>query len=101
MVSAMVDLSAPASVTAARPRRGTGPDAFWRGLAVPAAIAIVWTASVHLGLVQSRLLVPLERIAVLPFVDEAGRHLWLGLGASLVRLVVGFTVGATLGVALG
>lgn len=97
----MVDLSAPISIQAVRARRGTGPDAFWRGLAIPAAIVIVWTATVHLGLAESRLLVPLERIVALPFVDEAGRHLWFGLGASIVRMVVGFTLGALLGIALG
>ncbi len=68
----MADLSAPVSVTATRTQSGAGPDAFWRGLAIPAALAIVWTASVHLGLVESRLLVPLERIVALPFFDPAG-----------------------------
>jgi sulfonate transport system permease protein len=52
-------------------------------------------------LISSNLLVPIERIVALPFSDEAGRHLWAALFASIVRLVLGFAIGATAGIALG
>jgi sulfonate transport system permease protein len=73
----------------------------WRGLAIPVVLVALWLMATHSGLVRSPLLVPPDRILALPFVDEAGRQLWLGLGISVVRLVVGFAIGAGLGIAFG
>lgn len=87
---------------ASRPRLrpcGWGPVA--RGAAIPLTLAAAWFALERSGLSSSHLLVPLDRILTLPFLDEAGRELWPALGASIVRLVAGFVVGAGLGIALG
>jgi sulfonate transport system permease protein len=75
--------------------------ALGRGLVIPGLIVVAWTAVTHGGLISGNLLVPIERIVALPFTDEAGRHLWPALFASIVRLVFGFAIGATAGIALG
>jgi sulfonate transport system permease protein len=98
----MVDISTSLDATA---RPSNRP--FWksprllRGLAIPAVLLFVWTIASYSGAIQSPLLVSPERILALPFVDEAGRNLWLGLGVSIVRLVVGFAIGAGAGIAFG
>jgi len=75
--------------------------ALWRGLAIPVALLIAWFVVTRLGLISSHLLVSPEKLVALPFVDEAGRHVWFALGESVVRLVAGFAIGATAGIALG
>jgi sulfonate transport system permease protein len=75
--------------------------ALGRGLVIPGLIIAGWTVVTHGDLISSNLLVPIERIVALPFSDEAGRHLWAALFASIVRLVLGFAIGATAGIALG
>lgn len=75
--------------------------ALGRGLVIPGLIVVAWTVVTHGGLISSNLLVPIERIVALPFIDEAGRHLWSALLASILRLVLGFSIGAAAGIALG
>lgn len=98
----MVDLavSAPRAV-GSRPTRRSGPDMVWRGLALPAALLFAWAITARLGLVKSGLLVPLDRVIALPFVDEAGAEIWLALGASVLRMIAGFAIGAAAGLTLG
>jgi sulfonate transport system permease protein len=99
----MVDIAAPHDGRGAAriARRAARPDAFWRGLAAPSVLLLVWAITAHLGPVTSHLLVPLERVIAAPFVDEGGRQLWLALGASIVRMIAGFVIGAAAGLALG
>jgi sulfonate transport system permease protein len=93
----MSDAAPP--LRSARSRFDAG--ALGRGLVIPGLIVIAWTVVTHGGLISSNLLVPIERIAALPFTDEAGVQLWPALLASIVRLVFGFAIGALAGVALG
>lgn len=90
---------------AAPPLRGARSQfdagALGRGLVIPGVIVVAWTVVTHGGLISSNLLVPIERIIALPFTDEAGVQLWPALIASIVRLVLGFAVGALAGIALG
>lgn len=72
-----------------------------RGAAVPCGLLLVWAAAAHSGLVDNRLLVPVEQVALVPFTDEHGRNLWLGLAASLARMAGGFAIGAAAGLLLG
>jgi sulfonate transport system permease protein len=77
------------------------PGALWRGVIVPLALIFVWAIVADTGIVHSRLLVPVERVVAIAFTDEAGREVWLALGASLVRMILGFVLGAAAGTALG
>jgi sulfonate transport system permease protein len=74
---------------------------FWRGLVIPCGLVLAWAIVSHAGGTTSRLLVPPDRVLFAPFVDADARNLWLGLGASLLRMVAGFTLGAVLGGILG
>jgi sulfonate transport system permease protein len=85
---------------ARQPTAGPGGD-FWRGLAVPAALVVIWSVASHLGIVNSKLLVPPERVAVVPFLDADGREIWLGIAASVTRMLAGFTIGIVAGALLG
>ena len=91
---------APAVTPVASARRGDSRPR-WRGLILPAALIVVWAAAAHLPSLHSELLVPIDVILTAPFVDEAGRQIWLGLAVSLARFAAGFAVGATAGVAFG
>jgi len=86
----------------AKPAAETSPGTnFWRGLVVPAALVVAWSAAGHVGLVNSKLLVPPEHVALVPFLDADGRSLWLGILASLLRMLSGFTIGIVAGALLG
>lgn len=97
----MVDVSSIRAPAVAAPRPNARPQRLWRGLSIPLALVAVWFTAAHSGLVRSPLLVAPDRILALPFIDDVGRELWLGLGISIVRLVVGFAIGAGLGIAFG
>lgn len=72
-----------------------------RGAVLPAALLLAWAAAAHSGLVNGHLLVPVEKVALVPFLDPHGVHLWPGLAASLARMAAGFTIGAAAGLLLG
>jgi sulfonate transport system permease protein len=55
----------------------------------------------HNGLLHGNLLVPPERVLMLPFSDEAGQQIWAALAASIARMVTGFAVGAAAGIGFG
>ncbi len=90
----MADVSRP-------PFPPAGQRALLRGAAVPLALLLTWAALAHSGLVNSHLLVPVERVALVPFTDTHGRNLWPGLAASLARMMGGFAIGAAAGLLLG
>jgi sulfonate transport system permease protein len=55
----------------------------------------------HGGLQHSNLLIPPERVLMLPFGDEARQQVWAALAASMARMVAGFAIGAAAGVGFG
>ena len=84
------------------PRRALpAAGAFWRGLALPCLLTLAWLAIGRFHLTDSRLFVPLDRVLTVPFLDADGRNLWLGLAASVGRMLAGFALGAMLGGFLG
>nr|WP_210381428.1 ABC transporter permease [Microvirga zambiensis] len=76
----------------------------WRlllGFLLPIAIALLWEATVALGLAQGRLVPPPSRIiATLWGLAETG-ELWTHAWMTLWRVLVGFVVGAAAGIVLG
>lgn len=81
---------------AAAPQRRI-PSGAW----LPLAIGTAWLLLIDTGVWTHPLLVPLHEVLAAPFFDAQGREIWLALGASLLRVVLGFLMGATLGIALG
>jgi sulfonate transport system permease protein len=80
---------------------GSGRQALRRSLLVPALLLIAWIIASHNGLLHSNLLVPPERVLMLPFGDEAGQQIWAALAASIARMAAGFAMGAVGGVGFG
>lgn len=72
-----------------------------RGLAAPLLLMGTWLLLVDTGFLQSPLLVPLLQVLTAPFADPDGRELWASVGASLLRVATGFSIGAVAGVTLG
>jgi sulfonate transport system permease protein len=73
----------------------------WRGFVLPIALLVLWAALAHTPWPDKRMLVPLERVLLDPFSDPDARNLWPALGASLLRLVAGYAIGAGAGFLLG
>jgi sulfonate transport system permease protein len=72
-----------------------------RGAVLPVALLLLWELASHGGLVDPRLLPPLERVARTA-VDQVVNHGLFGqLGSSLLRNAVGFALGALFGLTLG
>lgn len=80
---------------------GGNHGALLRGAVLPLGLLVLWAVAAHSGIVNTRILVPPEKVALVPFADDHGRHLWAGLSASLARMLGGFAVGAAAGLALG
>lgn len=72
-----------------------------RGMVLPLALLALWAAVAHSGLVNTRIIVPVERVLAVPFTDVHGRHLWMGMVVSLLRMLAGFGIGAAAGLGLG
>lgn len=85
---------AETALSIARPRV---PPGAW----LPLAIAAAWLLLVDTGWYAHPLLVPLHEVLAAPFLDEQGRQIWPAAAASLVRVALGFLVGASLGIAVG
>ncbi len=79
--------------------RITLPDL--RGFAVPVAALIAWEVVSRQGSVHAYVFVPLEQVAVGAWDSLWSGDLPSGWLASFVRTLVGFVIGATLGIALG
>jgi sulfonate transport system permease protein len=90
-----------ADIASSAHRSARGRRAVWRGLAVPAALIVLWTIAARLPENHSQLLVPLDTILAAPFVDESGREIWLRLVQSVARFAGGCSIGAIAGVAFG
>lgn len=96
----MTDIAVSQAARSAR-QRSRGFATALRGAVIPVLLILIWIAVDRSGLVSGHLLVPVETVLTLPFLDEAGRELWPALGSSIVRLVAGFAIGASLGMVLG
>ncbi len=72
-----------------------------RGMAIPCVLILGWIVVGSTGLVDRHFLVPFQRVVTVPFLDPDGRTVWLGLAASLARMVAGFAIGAGAGALLG
>lgn len=72
-----------------------------RGALIPAALVLIWLAVVDGGAVRNPLLVPLRDIAAGLLWDADGQQIWPALGISLLRVLMGFTIGGLAGVAVG
>lgn len=71
------------------------------GAWLPLAIGTAWLLLVDTGAVAHPLMVPLHEVLAAPFADEQGRQIWSAAASSLVRVALGFLIGAGLGIVLG
>lgn len=73
----------------------------WKGLVLPAAALAVWSLAVENHLLSGPMAVSPVVLLQVPFIDPDGREIWAALGASLVRLALGGSLGAVAGIGLG
>src|SRR4051794_41161468 len=71
------------------------------GLILPVTAAILYEAAAHLGYVEARLLPPPSRIAETLWSLAVTGELWTHIAATMLRLAVGFVLGAVAGILLG
>lgn len=96
------DTSGAGSRVAGGPRLPTtSRNHAWLGLALPAALAVLWELGVALGLLGSRLMPPPSRIgeALYDLAQDGG--LFLHIGATLWRVALGFVLGTVAGTLMG
>lgn len=74
---------------------------FLRGLAVPLAILVVWAFVTHRGLVNPHLLVKPERVLTRAVEEVREGEFFANLNASIVRDLLGFALGSTVGLLVG
>jgi len=72
-----------------------------RGLALPVLILVAWETASRTGLVDPKLLPPIEDVISRGWQDFASGTLLAALGASLGRDLIGFVAGAAIGTAAG
>jgi sulfonate transport system permease protein len=72
-----------------------------RGLVLPVLLLAGWEAASRGGLVDPRLLPPIEQVLTAGDQVTGLRHIWGDLGASLYRNLAGFAVATLAGVAFG
>src|SRR4051794_36515909 len=72
-----------------------------RGVALPLLLLALWEGASKGGLVDSRILPPLEVVGATFAREVASGDLLTNLGASLARDLAGFATGATAGLAVG
>lgn len=73
----------------------------WLSVLSPLALVLLWELAVQQGILNRRFIPqPSEVVRTLLTLSESGQ-LWNELGVSLVRITLGFGIGAILGVSLG
>ncbi|MBA8820144.1 taurine ABC transporter permease [Ochrobactrum sp. P6BS-III] len=72
-----------------------------RGAVVPLVAVAVWWGGVSAGLITGPMAIHPLQVLEAPFFDPSGRELWAGLLASIVRVMIGGTIGCIAGLALG
>ncbi|GJD44019.1 Putative aliphatic sulfonates transport permease protein SsuC [Methylobacterium cerastii] len=85
------------------PRAGRASRFGWAGLGLllPLILALGWEAAVRAGLAQGRLLPPPSRIAATLWDLARSGDLWMHVSATLVRVGLGFALGAVAGIVVG
>jgi sulfonate transport system permease protein len=83
------------------PSRSLLNNRFAIGLILPLAAAILYEAAARLGYVEARLLPPPSRIAATLWSLAATDELWTHIAATMLRIAVGFVLGAVAGILLG
>jgi len=73
----------------------------WRGAVLPLALLAVWELASRTGMVDPRILPPIERVARTAIDQVVNQDLLGNLGASLLRDMIGFLLGTFAGLAVG
>ena len=104
----MTGSAAPPAANAApiaTPRAGRGSlSRFGRaglGLMLPLVLALGWEGAVRAGLAQGRLVPPPSRVAATLSELARSGDLWMHVSATLVRVGLGFALGAVAGIVAG
>lgn len=87
-----------------RPRGRRGPHPVpkaLRGWVIPLLLLTLWWAAYHFEWTDSILFAPLDKVGATALRLGGSGELWHALGASLVRDLLGFVVGAAAGLLLG
>jgi sulfonate transport system permease protein len=72
-----------------------------RGTVLPILALAAWECISHSGMVDPRILPPLELVARTAFDQVAHQDLLRNLAASLLRDMAGFTLGSLIGIVIG
>jgi sulfonate transport system permease protein len=72
-----------------------------RGIVLPLVLLVLWELASHTGLVDPRILPPLERVAHTAVDQVVHQGLLEHLGFSLLRDMIGFALGTLIGLAVG
>lgn len=72
-----------------------------KGLVLPAIVLLAWEAASHAGLVDPRILPPIEQVIEAGRLVAGQRDVWTDLAASLARDLSGFVIGALAGLIVG
>ncbi|WP_375464551.1 ABC transporter permease [uncultured Methylobacterium sp.] len=103
-------MTGPASVPVGRPAATASPPRAPAlghggraalGLVLPLALALGWEVAVRAGLAQGRLLPPPSRIGATLWALAASGDLGMHVQATLVRVALGFVLGAAAGIVAG
>jgi sulfonate transport system permease protein len=73
----------------------------WRGAVLPLALLAVWELASRTGMVDPRILPPIEQVARTAIDQVMNQGLLGNLGASLLRDMIGFLLGTFAGLAVG
>jgi len=72
-----------------------------KGLVLPAVVLLAWEAASHAGVIDPRILPPIESVLRAGWLIAGQRDVWVDLGASLARDLSGFAIGAVAGLIVG
>lgn len=72
-----------------------------RGWVLPLSLLALWWAAFHFGWTETKLFVPVEKVWDTAVRFTVSGELWRALSASLVRDLIGFTLGTLAGLLLG
>jgi sulfonate transport system permease protein len=73
----------------------------WRGYALPLLLLTLWALSTHQGWVNTKLIVPPEKVISVGWTELGKSSLYAGVAWSIGRDLVGLLIGALSGIAVG